>query len=97
MDVLRERSALLDQLLVQEGRQPTDVKRTAAVRLFIGRDMAELDRRLSGIRTVFPGWETLSTDELVQNVRTALSGTLIGTPEEVLAQFAPMPTWAWTS
>ncbi len=86
VDMLRERSALLDQLLIQEGRRPTDVKRTAAVRLFIGRDLAELDRRLTGIRTVFPGWETLPTDELVQNVRKTFSGTLIGTPEEVLAQ-----------
>jgi F420-dependent oxidoreductase-like protein len=86
VDLLRERSALLDQLLVKEGRQPGDVKRSAAVRVFCGRDRAELDRRLSGLRPIFPAWEDLPPDELLQKVRETFSGSIIGTPEDVVAQ-----------
>ena len=43
----RERSALLDKLLIDAGRQPGDVKRTLMKRVDFGRDKAELDRRLS--------------------------------------------------
>jgi len=85
-DLFRERSVLLDQLLVKEGRQPTDVKRTAAVRVFCGRDLAELERRLSGLRPVFPAWADLPPEELLQNVRQTFGGSIIGTPEEAVAQ-----------
>ncbi|MCE7990284.1 MAG: LLM class flavin-dependent oxidoreductase [Caldilinea sp. CFX5] len=85
-DVFRERSALLDQLLIKEGRQPGAVKRTAAVRVFCGQDLAELEQRLSGLRPYFPAWATLSSAELLEKVRQTFSGSIIGTPEEVVAQ-----------
>jgi F420-dependent oxidoreductase-like protein len=86
VDLLRERSALLDQLLIKEGRQPGDVKRSAAVRVFCGRDRAELDQRLSGLRPHFPEWAALSADELLEKVRQVFGGSIIGTPQEVVEQ-----------
>jgi len=86
VELLRERSALLDRLLVKEGRQPGDVKRTAAVRVFCGKDPAELHQRISGLRPTFPEWAALSPDELLEKVRQTFGGSIIGTPDEVVAQ-----------
>ncbi len=86
VDLLRERSALLDQLLIKEGRQPGDVKRTAAVRVFCGRDEAELEQRLSGLRPYFPTWADMSPEALLEKVRQTFGGSIIGTPAEVLTQ-----------
>jgi alkanesulfonate monooxygenase SsuD/methylene tetrahydromethanopterin reductase-like flavin-dependent oxidoreductase (luciferase family) len=44
-DVFRERNALLDELLRQEGRQPKDVKRTVMTRVIFGRDEAQVAER----------------------------------------------------
>ncbi len=56
------------------------------MRVFCGRDLAELDRRLSGLRPIFPAWADLPPDELLQKVRETFGGSIIGTPEEVVAQ-----------
>jgi len=84
--LLRERSALLDQLLVKEGRQPQDIKRTAHIRVFCGRDLAELDQRFQGLRSVFPAWADLTPADLLQQVRQTFRHVSIGKPEEVVAQ-----------
>jgi len=42
-----ERSALLDTLLKAAGREPAEVRRTMMLAMFFGRDMDEVDRRLS--------------------------------------------------
>lgn len=84
--LLRERSARLDQLLVKEGRRPKDVKRTVHLRVFCGRDLAELNRRFQGLRPVFPAWTDLGPADLLQTLRQTFSGTCAGTPEEVVAQ-----------
>jgi alkanesulfonate monooxygenase SsuD/methylene tetrahydromethanopterin reductase-like flavin-dependent oxidoreductase (luciferase family) len=86
VDLLRERSALLDELLIKEGRQSGDVKRTAAVRVFCGRDEAELEQRLSGLRPYFPAWADLSPEALLEKVRQTFGGSIIGTPEDVVTQ-----------
>lgn len=86
VDLLRERSALLDQLLIAEGRQPGDVKRTAAVRVFCGKDPAELDQRLRGLHLIFPEWAALSPDARLENARQAFGSSIIGTPKEVVEQ-----------
>lgn len=85
-DLLRERSALLDRLLAQEGRHSQAVKRTAHIRVFCGRDPAELDRRVQGLRSVFPAWADLAPADLQQQVQQTFSRTCIGTPDEVVAQ-----------
>lgn len=86
VDLLRERSALLDQLLIKEGRQSGDVKRTAAVRVFCGRDEAELEQRLNGLRPYVPAWADLSPEALLEKVRQTFGGSIIGTPEDVVTQ-----------
>jgi alkanesulfonate monooxygenase SsuD/methylene tetrahydromethanopterin reductase-like flavin-dependent oxidoreductase (luciferase family) len=86
VELLRERSALLDQLLAAEGRQPGDVKRTAAVRVFCGKDPAELDQRLRGLHLIFPEWAGLSPEERLEKASQTFGGSIIGTPEEVVAQ-----------
>jgi F420-dependent oxidoreductase-like protein len=45
-DRFQELSGILDELLRQANRKPTDVRRTMMLTLFFGRDEAELDRRL---------------------------------------------------
>src|SRR5258707_12276134 len=45
-DEFRERSKLLDKLLIGAGRKPEDVRRTMMRAVFFGRDRAELERRL---------------------------------------------------
>jgi alkanesulfonate monooxygenase SsuD/methylene tetrahydromethanopterin reductase-like flavin-dependent oxidoreductase (luciferase family) len=85
-DVLRERSALLDELLIKEGRQRTDVKRTAAVRVFCGRNLAELDQRTTAVRSIFPAWADLPAEEFLQKLGQVFAGSIIGTPDEVNAQ-----------
>lgn len=47
-DNFRERNALLDSLLAEQGRQPGDVKRTVMTRIIFGKDDAELTERLAG-------------------------------------------------
>src|SRR5437763_1549604 len=42
-----EHSAILDELLRAAGRRPSEVQRTMMTSLYFGRDMDELDRRLS--------------------------------------------------
>jgi len=83
-DDVRERNALLDTLLVQAGRRPRDVKRTMMKLVLCGRNTAEYERRLVGLRrqAIFAD---LPTDALVEKARTDMKG-IVGTPAEVAAQ-----------
>jgi alkanesulfonate monooxygenase SsuD/methylene tetrahydromethanopterin reductase-like flavin-dependent oxidoreductase (luciferase family) len=45
-DGLRERNALLDELLVKAGRRPEDVRRSMMTGLIFGRDQAEFEVQL---------------------------------------------------
>lgn len=79
-----ERSALLDELLPGQMRQPDEVRRTMMTTLYFGRDMEELDRRLS--------WR-LHVPELVDrqliDVLESLHGAgraIAGTPDMVIKQ-----------
>nr|MBA3449970.1 LLM class flavin-dependent oxidoreductase [Chloroflexia bacterium] len=47
-DGFRERSQLLDDLLLREGRQPGDVRRTLMTRVIFGQDERQLEERLAG-------------------------------------------------
>ena len=82
-DEFRERSALLDKLLVEAGRQPGDVQRTMMRSLDFGRDKAELDRRLHW-RTTMPQLANLSLDETIDTL--AKQHEIVGTPDMVLEQ-----------
>jgi alkanesulfonate monooxygenase SsuD/methylene tetrahydromethanopterin reductase-like flavin-dependent oxidoreductase (luciferase family) len=52
--IFKERSALLDELLVSAGRKPGDVKRTVFLPTFCWRDAAEMERVADDLRQGFP-------------------------------------------
>jgi F420-dependent oxidoreductase-like protein len=83
-DAFRERSARLDELLRQAGRQPGDVRRTMMLSLFFGRDRAELDRRLRWRHEVpeLAGRPLEAAVEAIHNRRNAI----VGTPDLVVEQ-----------
>ena len=84
VDDFRERSAILDQLLLVAGRDPADVRRSAMLSLYFGRDMAELDRRLSW-RHDEPKYAGKPLDAVIEDLK-ASGGIIAGTPGEVIEQ-----------
>ncbi|MCA9876910.1 MAG: TIGR03560 family F420-dependent LLM class oxidoreductase [Thermomicrobiales bacterium] len=69
-ETFKERNALLDKLLAEQGRQPEEVKRTVMTRVIFGKDEAELNERLQGA----------DADEL------RASGQVVGTADQIAAQ-----------
>jgi len=84
VDAFRERSAILDQLLLVAGRDPADVRRSAMLSLYFGRDMAELDRRLSW-RHDEPKYAGKPLNAVIEDLK-ASGGIIAGTPGEVIEQ-----------
>ena len=84
VDDFRERSAILDQLLLIAGRDPADVRRSVMLSLYFGRDMAELDRRLSW-RHDEPKYAGKPLDAVIEDLK-ASGGIIVGTPGEVIEQ-----------
>lgn len=82
-DTFRERSATLDGLLRDAGRQPANVRRTLMTGVFFGRDRAALERKLAPLAAR----EGKSTDELVAALR-AEGNRIVGTPDMVAEQIA---------
>src|SRR6266566_307819 len=80
----RERSATLDQLLRASGRNPSDVKRTVMLSLFFGRDMTELDRRLSDLLHE-PGYAGKSLDKVIDDLRAG-GYAIVGTSDMIIEQ-----------
>jgi alkanesulfonate monooxygenase SsuD/methylene tetrahydromethanopterin reductase-like flavin-dependent oxidoreductase (luciferase family) len=80
----QQRSHVLDELLRAAGRKPEDVRRTMMLTLFFGRDMQELDRRLS--------WRhhqpELANKPLNAVIETLSAGgrALVGTPDMLVEQ-----------
>lgn len=82
-ELFAERSALLDDLLRAEGRQPGEVKRTLMLPVICWHDQADLTRRMDLLRSGFPGFAPLSTEDILAFFRTNMSG-ILGTPDEVI-------------
>ena len=78
-----ERSVTLDQLSRAAGRNPSEVKRTVMLSLTFGRDMAELDRRLSWRRDS-PQYAGKSLDKVIEEM--SMDGTIVGTPDMIIEQ-----------
>jgi alkanesulfonate monooxygenase SsuD/methylene tetrahydromethanopterin reductase-like flavin-dependent oxidoreductase (luciferase family) len=79
----RERSALLDTLIVQAGRKPENVIRTQTLPIFCWTTPDELEARLRWTRR-FPPWRDLSVEQVLEDLRNWKG--LIGTPDEVVEQ-----------
>jgi len=82
-DEYRQRSTLLDKMLIEVGRQPGDVKRTMSLWIFCGRNEAELEQRASWLRGVSPDWADLSLDALFDHMRSIVP-IFVGPPEAVV-------------
>ena len=78
-----ERSVTLDQLLREAGRNPSEIKRTVMLSLTFGREMAELDRRLSWRRDD-PQYAGKSLDKVIEAL--SIDGTIVGTPDMIIEQ-----------
>ncbi len=83
-DAFRERSAALDQLLLAAGRKPADIRRTVMLSLFFGRDMIEVDRRLSGLKDR-PAYAGQSLDWVIEELRAG-GQAIVGTPDRIIEQ-----------
>jgi alkanesulfonate monooxygenase SsuD/methylene tetrahydromethanopterin reductase-like flavin-dependent oxidoreductase (luciferase family) len=81
---VRERSAMLDRLILEAGRHPGDVRRTLNAPVVCGRTPVELEARVCGFRR-YADWAALSLDELLATLREWFV-PIIGTPEEVVTQ-----------
>ena len=81
-DKFAERSALLDDLLRAQDREPSDVKRTQMLTVLCWRDKADLERRMDSLRRA-PIFAPMSTDDILGFLRSTFSAVL-GTPDEVI-------------
>jgi F420-dependent oxidoreductase-like protein len=80
----QQRSRALDELLRTAGRRPEDVRRTMMLTLFFGRDMQELDRRLSW-RHHQPELANKPLDAVIETL-SAEGRALVGTPDMLVKQ-----------
>jgi alkanesulfonate monooxygenase SsuD/methylene tetrahydromethanopterin reductase-like flavin-dependent oxidoreductase (luciferase family) len=96
-DIFRERSAVLDNLLRIEGRQPSEVKRTMMAQMFCGRNESELKQRADfAYRNWVPELSDRPFDNLLEALDSMISPLLnsvgatfcplVGTPDEVVDQ-----------
>ena len=81
---VRESNQFLDSLLEKQGRKPGDVQRTMMKAIFCGRDEAEYEGRIRGLRR---SERHANADQaaVLEYARTEQSA-IVGTPEEVAAQ-----------
>ena len=97
--IFKERSALLDELLRQVGRQPGDVKRTAFLPVLCGRNEDEIKQRLGGVYKSIPHLAALPLKEQLDQMEQIFTpiferagasySVIVGTPEEALARLRP--------
>ncbi len=80
----QQRSHALDELLRAAGRKPEDVRRTMMLTLFFGRDMQELDRRLSW-RHDQPELANKPLNAVIETLSTG-GRALVGTPDMLVKQ-----------
>jgi alkanesulfonate monooxygenase SsuD/methylene tetrahydromethanopterin reductase-like flavin-dependent oxidoreductase (luciferase family) len=79
----RERNLRLSELLVEEGRQPGDVKRTMMMFAAVGHDDAALNLGLDWLRGPF-GLEDATLRETEQRLRETMPSFVYGPPEALV-------------
>ena len=85
-EAFRERSRLLDRLVLAEGREPSDVRRTLFTGIFFAADARDLEGVLSRAREHTPGYAGKGTTEVLDALRAR--NTIVGTPDQVAGQLA---------
>jgi alkanesulfonate monooxygenase SsuD/methylene tetrahydromethanopterin reductase-like flavin-dependent oxidoreductase (luciferase family) len=79
----QELSARLDELLRNEGRQVTEVKRTTTFPVLCGLDTADLERRVQPFRLLIPALAHQPLEEVLAAVHSIWPATIWGTPDQV--------------
>jgi alkanesulfonate monooxygenase SsuD/methylene tetrahydromethanopterin reductase-like flavin-dependent oxidoreductase (luciferase family) len=88
IEMFQAQNVLLDDLLRHEGRQPADVKRTAAFAAYCWRDAEERQHIEDAILRI-PHFATIPRDTLWDVIRTGFRG-VVGSPEQVTEHFAAL-------
>jgi alkanesulfonate monooxygenase SsuD/methylene tetrahydromethanopterin reductase-like flavin-dependent oxidoreductase (luciferase family) len=83
-----QRSAELDRLCAELGRDPRAIRRSIAAGFLIGRDAAELRERSQRMQTLVPPLANVAHADIPQAVRDM--GWLAGTPGELVNTLAPL-------
>jgi alkanesulfonate monooxygenase SsuD/methylene tetrahydromethanopterin reductase-like flavin-dependent oxidoreductase (luciferase family) len=83
LDEFRVRSAQLDELARIAGRAPGAIKRTVMIPVLCGRDRADLERRVQGVRQLFPDFVDMPLDALLDDMREMFGAMIVGAPDEV--------------
>lgn len=81
-ELFRERSGLLDEMLIKAGRQPGDVKRTLMLTVICWRNEAEKEDRIGLLRSTLPFFANAPSGELVQDL--AGESGVVGTSDQVV-------------
>jgi alkanesulfonate monooxygenase SsuD/methylene tetrahydromethanopterin reductase-like flavin-dependent oxidoreductase (luciferase family) len=84
-DEFRVRSAQIDELARTAGRATNAIKRTVMIPVMCGRNTAELEQRVQGIRQLFPDLGALPLDALLDALREIFGAMIVGTPEVVMS------------
>jgi alkanesulfonate monooxygenase SsuD/methylene tetrahydromethanopterin reductase-like flavin-dependent oxidoreductase (luciferase family) len=85
-DEFRTRSARLDELAHAAGRAPGAIKRTVMIPVICGDSAAELERRVQGVRQLFPDLVALPLDALFDELRDIFGYMIVGGAEEVIGE-----------
>jgi F420-dependent oxidoreductase-like protein len=78
-----DRSVILDHLSRTAGRNPSEIKRTVMLGFTFGRNITELDRRLSWRRNN-PNYANKSLDKVIEEL--SKDGAIVGTPDMIVEQ-----------
>ncbi len=83
--MFQEQSVRLDQLLIQVGRKPSDVKRTATFPVFCWRNTNERQHIEDALLSI-PQFSQIPRATVWDIIRTRFGG-VIGSPDEIIQHF----------
>jgi len=86
VETFKEKSAALDARCREIGREPTDIRRSMMRGYMIGRDEAELRRRVRDLGEVIPRWQGVAPEQALEALRERW---FVGTPDQVVEQMRP--------
>jgi len=84
VEEFQELSEMLDALLKNEGRQPSDVRRTLMQQAICWRDNDEKERLAKSVREIIIPFGEMRTDEVFENLKKNMSGSVFGSPQDLI-------------